>query len=128
MRILDEEKNPTIGALLRRVRSVGEQADRGRFRESLRELGHLIAYEIAKTLEVRPHVCKTPLGERTEPIPSENPVLVTIMRASVPMWEGMLRVFQDADNIFIGAARREGTVAKSSDPALPVDMGYTAWT
>ena len=55
-------------------------------------------------------------------------MLVTIMRASLPMWEGMLEVFERADNIFIGAARREGAVTSSTDPSLPVDLGYTAWT
>lgn len=127
MRVLDEEKNPLIGELLRRVRSRSEQDDRGRFRETLRRLGQIIGYEISKTLPSQPHACETPLGRRVEPVLAEQPVLVTIMRASLPMWEGMLGVFERADNILIGAARREGTIASAADPALEVDVGYAAW-
>jgi uracil phosphoribosyltransferase len=143
MRILDEERNPDpgatpagrrtgspgnpyVGELLRRVRSVGEQEDRAQFRDALRRLGFLLAYEISKTMPAREHACRTPLGTRNESVLATDPVLVTILRASLPMWEGMLEVFSRADNVFIGAARREGVVASSSDPALPVDLGYVA--
>jgi uracil phosphoribosyltransferase len=43
------------------------------------------------------------------------------------MWQGMLEVFERADNVFIGAARKEGAIASATDPSLPVDLGYTAW-
>jgi uracil phosphoribosyltransferase len=128
VRILDEEKNPIVGELLKRVRSVAEQSGRGLFRDTLRRFGALLAYEISKTLESKPHECATPLGRRVEPVLAEDPVLVTIMRASLPMWDGMLEVFERADTIFIGAARREGAVAPLGDPSLPVDLGYAAWT
>src|SRR5262245_36628680 len=128
MRVLDEEKNPVIGGLLARVRSVEQQNDRGRFRDALRRLGALVGYEIAKSLAVRDRDCVTPLGRRVEPVLAETPVLVTILRASLPMWEGMLEVFDQADNVIIGAGRREGTVASPHDPVLPVDLAYTAWT
>jgi uracil phosphoribosyltransferase len=127
VRVLDEEGNPAVGALLARVRSVDAQQDRARFRSALRSLGAHVAYEIAKTLPVAGRECVTPLGRRVEPVLAEKVVLATILRASVPMWEGMLEVFEDADNIFIGAARREGSVSPS-DPELPVDLGYAAWT
>jgi uracil phosphoribosyltransferase len=128
MRVLDEEKNPFVGNLLRRVRSRGEQADRSRFRETLRRFGQILAYEISKTMRVREHECDTPLGRRVEPVLAEDPVLVTILRASLPMWVGMLDVFENADNIVIGAARREGTIRSPDVPSLEVDLGYAAWT
>lgn len=127
MRILDEESNPYAGELLRRVRSVGEQEDRARFRDALRRIGVLVAYEISKTLATKEHACATPLGTRTERVFAEQPVLATIMRASVPMWEGMLEVFERADNVFVGAGRREGSIASAADPFLPVDLGYLAY-
>jgi uracil phosphoribosyltransferase len=127
MRILDEEKNPVIGELLRTIRSVEIQRDRTRFRDALRRLGILLGYEIAKTLPSNSHECTTPLGRRSEPVLAEQPILAAIMRASVPMWEGMLQVFENADNAIIGAARREGVVASVAEPSLPVELGYTAW-
>ena len=128
MRILDEEKNPIAGELLARVRSRDLQGNRALFRHALRRFGSVLGYEISKTLEVKPKTCTTPLGARDEPVLAEDPVLVTIMRASLPMWEGMLEVFERADTIFIGAARCEGTITSVSDASLAVDLGYSAWT
>lgn len=127
MRVLDEENNPFVGELLRTLRSVGEQENRGGFRATLRRLGAIVAYEISRSLRTREHVCTTPLGRRVERVLDEDPVLVTIMRASLPMWEGMLEVFDRADNAIVGAARREGTVADPGAPELGVDLAYTAW-
>jgi uracil phosphoribosyltransferase len=127
MRVLDEETNPIVGELLKTLRSVEIQRDRTRFRDALRRLGVLLAYEIAKTFPSRAHECTTPLGRRAEPVLGEQPILAAIMRASVPMWEGMLQVFENADNAIVGAARREGIVARGAEPCLPVELGYTAW-
>jgi uracil phosphoribosyltransferase len=127
MRVLDEENNPAIGEVLRRMRSLEEQDDRARFRDTLRRCGRIVGYEIAKTLPTKAHACTTPLGRRDEPVFAEQPVLVTIMRASLPMWEGMLEIFEGADNVIVGAARREGIIATGERPCLPIDLGYAAW-
>jgi uracil phosphoribosyltransferase len=128
MRVLDEEQNPYVGDLLARVRSVELQRDRACFRAALRGLGTILAYEISKTLPAIERPCRTPLGTRTERVLGEMPVLVTIMRASIPMWEGMLEVFDRSESIIVGAARREGSISKMDAPALEVDLGYTSWS
>lgn len=121
--VLDAASNPVIGRHLRTLRCVERQKDPAAFRGALREIGRFMAYEIAKTLDVTRVAVKTPLGEASEPVLAETPVLVTVLRASLPMWEGMLDVFGDAPTIFVGAARREGTPA---DGRMEVDTGYTA--
>lgn len=123
-RVLDEERNPTVGGLLATLRSVEEQSDPRRFREAMRRLGVLLAYEIAKTLDVGVRRCKTPLGERDEPVLAENPVLVTILRAALPLWDGMLDVFAASPTMVVGAARREGRHVAGKD--LEVDLTYAA--
>jgi uracil phosphoribosyltransferase len=125
MRVLDEERNPIIGELLAIVRSVKRQCDPHHFRGAVKRLGALLAYEIARTLETRDEVCTTPLGSRREPVLASPPVLVTILRASLPMWDGMLDVFRNSPSIMIGAARREGRVA-GPEARLEVDLGYAA--
>ncbi len=123
-RVLDEEKNPTIGRLLAAVRSVDEQTDPQRFRSSMRMLGTFLAYEIALELEIGPRRVRTPLGERDEPSLAETPVLVTILRASIPLWDGMLEVFPASPTTVIGAARREGKYVEGR--GLEIDFNYAA--
>ncbi len=123
-RVLDEEKNPTIGRLLAAVRSVDEQTDPQRFRESMRRLGTFLAYEIALELETGTRRVRTPLGERDEPTLAETPVLVTILRASIPLWDGMLDVFPGSPTTVIGAARREGKYVEGR--GLEIDFTYAA--
>ncbi len=123
-RVLDEEKNPTIGRLLAAVRSVDEQTDPQRFRSSMRLLGTFLAYEIALELEIGPRRVRTPLGERDEPSLAETPVLVTILRASIPLWDGMLEVFPASPTTVIGAARREGKYVEGR--GLEIDFNYAA--
>jgi uracil phosphoribosyltransferase len=124
-RVLDEERDPTVGRLLATLRSVDEQSDPQRFRHAMRTLGVLLAYEIARELDVGARTCRTPLGEKTEPVLAETPVLVTILRASLPLWDGMLDVFPTSPTMVIGAARREGRL---DDPTsgLDVDLSYAA--
>ncbi len=124
-RVLDEERNPAIGQLLVLLRSVTHQSDPHSFRATMKRVGAFVAYEIAKTLETRQETCTTPLGQRAEPVLADVPVLVTILRASLPMWDGMLEVFRRSPTIVIGAARREGRV-RSTDRGLAIDLSYAA--
>jgi uracil phosphoribosyltransferase len=123
-RILDEERNPAVGRLLAAVRSTEEQTDPQRFRESMRRLGVFLAYEIARELDVGVKRVRTPLGERDEPVLAETPVLVTILRASLPLWDGMLDVFTQSPTTVIGAARREGRYRPGGE--LEIDFTYAA--
>ncbi len=122
-RILDTESNPILGTHLRTIRSVHLQKDPHRFREALHEIGRFMAYEIAKGLCIDMEQVPTPLGTKPEPVLAETPVLVTVLRASLPMWEGMLSVFRDSPTIFLGAARREGL---PKNGRMEIDMGYAA--
>jgi uracil phosphoribosyltransferase len=124
-RVLDEERNPAVGQLLVLLRSVAHQGDPHQFRATMKRLGALLAYELAKALDVQEEVCTTPLGRRAEPVLGETPVLVTILRASLPMWDGMLEVFRHSPTIVIGAARREGRV-RDSDRRLEIDLSYAS--
>jgi uracil phosphoribosyltransferase len=78
-----------------------------RFRRNLERLGEILAYEISKKLPYESKAVKTPLGQLSIEILSQNPVLITILRAGLPFHHGFLNVFDQSDSGFIGAWRNE---------------------
>ena len=81
------------------------QQDRLRFRKNLERLGEILAYEISKTLLYTPEDIETPLGIAEMKTLTEQPVLITIIRAGLPFHQGILNVFDAADSGFIAAFR-----------------------
>lgn len=91
---------------LAELRNVHVQKDRMRFRRNLERIGELLAYEISKKLVYDEVEIETPLGTaRTETL-LEQPVVATIIRAGIPMHQGVLNVFDRADAAFIAAYRK----------------------
>lgn len=94
------------------LRDIGIQADRMRFRRNLERIGEVAAYEISKTLPFTVKEVETPLGTHESLVLAAQPVLGTILRAGIPMHQGLLNYFDRADNAFISAYRkhhRDGT-------------------
>ena len=87
------------------IRNVEVQNDRMRFRRNLERIGELIAYEISKKLEWKNGSIQTPLGDAELPLLVEQPVVATILRAGLPLHQGILNYFDHADNCFISAYR-----------------------
>lgn len=82
------------------------QKDSMRFRKNLERLGAFFAYEISKALAYTEVETQTPLGIAKSSVLIEQPVLATILRAGLPMQEGLLSVFDRADCAFITAYRK----------------------
>jgi len=83
-----------------------------RFRKNLERVGQILAYEISKGLDYEQKEIETPLGIANENLPSNKVVLGTILRAGLPLHQGFLNIFDDADNAFISAYRmhhKDGT-------------------
>jgi uracil phosphoribosyltransferase len=94
------------------LRSTEIQTDRMRFRRNLERIAEVAAYEISQELEWEEVEIQTPLGIATCKTLKAQPVLATILRAGLPMHNGMLNYFDRADNAFISAYRkhhRDGT-------------------
>jgi len=104
------------------LRDTQVQQDRMRFRNNLERLGMLLAYEISKELAYKNQTVVTPLGQKETPMLVEQPVLITIMRAGLPFYQGFLSMFDCAENGFIGAFRGE----YSADNSFQIEMGYLA--
>lgn len=88
------------------LRNVEVQQDRMRFRRNLERLGEIFAYEISKQLPFEDVEIETPLGLADTSLMVEQPVLMTILRAGLPLHQGLLNVFDQADCGFIGAYRK----------------------
>jgi uracil phosphoribosyltransferase len=88
------------------LRDVNVQEDRMRFRRNLERIAESIAYEISKKLPAKQVEVTTPLGTATHWVLDGQPVLATILRAGLPMHQGLLNYFDKADNAFISAYRK----------------------
>lgn len=98
--------NSLFNEFISEVRSVEQQNDSMRFRRNMERIGEIFAYEISKTMQYADQEVVTPLGIATVPRLKEKPVLATILRAGLPMHQGMLNYFDHADNAFISAFRK----------------------
>ena len=87
------------------IRNVEVQGDRMRFRRNLERIGELMAYEISQDLDWEQGIIKTPLGDAALPVLSDQPILATILRAGLPLHNGLLNYFDQGDNCFISAYR-----------------------
>ena len=94
---------------LSELRDENIQKDSMRFRKNLERLGEISAYEISKTLDEKSHVTKTPLGNSVTTIPSDKLVLATVLRAGLPLHNGLLKYYDNAENCFISAYRKHTT-------------------
>lgn len=91
------------------LRDVNVQGDRMRFRRNLQRIGEVAAFEISKELPFEEVEVQTPLGIHSSKMLKQQPVLATILRAGLPLHQGMLNYFDKADNAFISAYRKHHT-------------------
>lgn len=100
------ESNSIFNQYLAEIRDHEIQKDSLRFRRNLERFGEIFAYEISKTLDFKVREVKTPLGVARVPKLEQQPVLATILRAGLPVQQGLLNIFDQAENAFISAYRK----------------------
>lgn len=100
------ENHSLVSNWVGELRSVDIQTDRMRFRRNLERIAEVAAYEISQELDWEEAEIQTPLGTASCKRLKEQPVLATILRAGLPMHNGMLNYFDRADNAFISAYRK----------------------
>jgi len=99
-------QNSILNQFLSELRDTTIQKDSMRFRKNLERIGEIFAYEISKTLAYASSQTTTPFGEATSKKLSTQPVVATILRAGIPLHQGILNYFDQAQNAFIGAYRK----------------------
>ena len=98
--------NSIANTFIAEIRDENIQIDSMRFRKNLERLGEFFAFEISKTLTYKEIETQTPLGIAKSSILEQQPVLATILRAGLPMQQGLLNVFDRSDCAFITAYRK----------------------
>ena len=97
------------------------QKDRMRFRRNLERIGEVSAFEISKHLAFEDKEIQTPLGIATCKVLKDQPVLATILRAGLPLHNGLLNYFDKADNAFISAYRKH-----HRDGSFEINLSYVS--
>jgi uracil phosphoribosyltransferase len=100
------KQNSIFNHFIREIRDASIQNDSMRFRRNIERIGEIFAYEISKKMEYKTRDITTPLGISTESLMKEKPVLATILRAGLPLHQGLLNYFDSSDNAFISAYRK----------------------
>jgi len=98
-------QNSILNNFISEIRSVGIQKDSMRFRRNIERIGEILGYEMSKSLSYKTEPVKTPLGKCTINLPDNDIVLCSILRAGVPLHNGLLNYFDTAENAFISAYR-----------------------
>lgn len=102
------ESNSLLNQFIAEIRDEVIQKDSLRFRRNLERVGEIFAYEISKNLVYKTREVTTPLGVAKIPMLEHQPVLATILRAGLPLHQGLLNYFDKAENCFISAYRKYG--------------------
>lgn len=100
------------------LRDENIQKDSMRFRKNMERLGEFFAYEISKSLKYTIQEIVTPLGVSPCEVLTQQPVLATILRAGLPLQQGLLNIFDKSECCFISAYRK---VKKSGDFVIQMD-------
>ena len=104
VRNLSEEAS-ILGQYMSEIRDRSIQKDPIRFRINLERIAEILGYEVSKRMSYQEVSVQTPLGESTEYIMTDDPVLITILRAGLAMHNGLLRTFDRCDSAFVSAYR-----------------------
>lgn len=98
-------ENSIMNSFIAEMRDVNIQKDSMRFRRNIERIGEILGYEMSKTLSYSTSEITTPLGACNMNLIDNNIVLCSILRAGVPLHNGLLNYFDKAENAFISAYR-----------------------
>ncbi len=113
------EQHSLVSNWVSELRNVDVQGDRMRFRRNLERIGEVAAYEISKVLPFVETEVQTPMGISVSKLIADQPVLATILRAGLPLHQGLLNYFDKADNAFISAYRKH-----NKDGSFEISLDY----
>ena len=98
-------QNSVLNTFISEIRDKNIQKDSMRFRRNIERIGEILGYEMSKVLNYKTTTIKTPLGNCDIPILDNDIVLCSVLRAGIPLHNGLLNYFDSAENAFISAYR-----------------------
>ena len=106
MKVINLSKQDTLlNQFLSELRDKDYQKNALLFRNNIKRIGQIMAYEISKTLSYKTQTVSTPLADIDVNLPDERIVLATVFRAGLPLHDGFLSYFDRAENAFVSAYR-----------------------
>lgn len=115
------QSDSIINQFIAEIRDREIQKDPMRFRKNMERIGYLIGYELSKKLSYQRTQVQTPLAMAHVNQLSQQPVIASILRAGLTMHQGLLNIFDHAENAFISAYREE-----REDGSLKIHVEYLA--
>lgn len=106
MKVINLSKQDTLlNQFLAELRDKDYQKNALLFRNNIKRIGQIMAYEVSKTLSYKKQTISTPLADIDINLPDERIVLATVFRAGLPLHDGFLSYFDRAENAFVSAYR-----------------------
>ncbi|WP_303316550.1 uracil phosphoribosyltransferase [Flavivirga abyssicola] len=99
------KENSILNTFISEIRNTHIQKDSMRFRRNIERIGEILGYEMSKSLIYKASTVETPLGNCNIDLLNNDIVLCSILRAGVPLHNGLLNYFDTAENAFISAYR-----------------------
>lgn len=115
------KKQSVLNKFISELRDVSVQKDQMRFRRNIERVGEILGYELSKSLSYHNVDIETPLGASTCNLPNEDVVICSILRAGLPLHQGLLNYFDTAENTFISAFRHH-----TSEKEFEIKVEYLA--
>jgi uracil phosphoribosyltransferase len=100
-----ESGHSLLNQFIAEIRDKEIQKDPMRFRRNIERIGEILCYEMSKTLEYARKEVQTPFGSKEMFLPVSALVLCSVLRAGLPLHQGLLNYFDRAENAFISAYR-----------------------
>lgn len=100
-----ESKPSVLNHFIAEIRDIEIQKDPMRFRRNIERVGEILCYELSKTLNYDTKTVQTPFGTKDIALPIDELVLCSVLRAGLPLHQGLLNYFDRAENAFISAYR-----------------------
>ncbi|WP_396633999.1 uracil phosphoribosyltransferase [Maribacter sp. R86514] len=116
------DQNSVLNQFISEIRDVKIQKDPMRFRRNIERIGEVLGYEFSKELSYSSKNIETPLGNKTMHLSQDQVVICSILRAGLPLHQGLLNYFDAAENAFISAYRKH----KNNEDDFEVVVDYFA--
>ncbi|WP_034042321.1 uracil phosphoribosyltransferase [Wocania ichthyoenteri] len=116
------QQNSVLNTFISEIRDVTIQKDSMRFRRNIERIGEVLGYEMSKSLSFKNSEIKTPLASCSMGLLENDIVLCSILRAGIPLHNGLLNYFDTAENAFISAYRHH----KENPESFEIIVEYLA--
>lgn len=116
------KEDSLLNKFIAEIRDADIQRDSMRFRRNIERIGEILSYELSKNLNYTNTTVQTPFGSKEISLPKNKLVLCSVLRAGLPLHQGMLNYFDSAENAFISAYRHH----RGHEDAFEVIVKYFA--